>query len=127
TAGQVRARAAVVARPWVQGRMAALKRAWSDGQALAPLGATTGQDGATGTGCHARTEAVGALAVQIAGLVCTLHAGSRRKSALKPLHAVRVEGRQGYACRLWVSSTATLPQIRGSGVESLWITCLASV
>jgi hypothetical protein len=46
-----------------------------NGKTLAALGAATSQDLATSTGGHARAETVGALTVNFAGLVSTLHAG----------------------------------------------------
>jgi hypothetical protein len=58
----------------------------SDGEALAALRATTRQNLATGASGHARAKAVSALTMYFARLVCTLHAGSRRKSALKQAH-----------------------------------------
>ena len=65
----------------------------SDCETLATLGATTGEHLAAGAGGHARTEAMGALAVNFARLISTLHAGIStnrdRKDALKQVHAGR--------------------------------------
>lgn len=44
-----------------------------DGQALAALCTTTGQDGATILGGHTSTEAVGLCALPLVGLIRTLH------------------------------------------------------
>jgi len=54
---------------------APLQRRGSDGEALATLRATTGQHLAASTSGHARTEAVGALTVNFARLISTLHGG----------------------------------------------------
>jgi hypothetical protein len=45
----------------------------SDAETLAALGTTTSQHQTAALGGHASTEAVYALAVQIAGLICALH------------------------------------------------------
>ena len=45
----------------------------SDRETLAALGAATGQHQAAALGGHARTEAVGSLAMQVARLICALH------------------------------------------------------
>jgi hypothetical protein len=45
----------------------------SDSEPLAALGATTCQDQAASLGCHACTKPVSPLAVQVAGLIRTLH------------------------------------------------------
>lgn len=60
----------------------------SDSEALATLGATTGQHLAASASGHARTETVSALTVNFARLISTLHAGGLdRKGALKQVHA----------------------------------------
>lgn len=63
----------------------------SDSETLATLGATTGEHLTASTSGHARTEPVGALTVNFARLISTLHAGISinldRKRALKQVHA----------------------------------------
>ena len=66
---------------------ARVARASSDRQTLATLRAAPGENLTTRTGGHAGAKAVSALAMQIAGLVSALHAGSRdAKVALKQAH-----------------------------------------
>jgi len=50
----------------------ACRRLASDGQALAPLAATLGQDGATGAGAHAQAEPVHLVTAAVVRLVRTL-------------------------------------------------------
>lgn len=45
----------------------------SDGEALAALGATACEHEASALGCHASTKPVSPLAMQVAGLIRTLH------------------------------------------------------
>ena len=59
----------------------------SDSETLATLGAATGQHLTASASGHARTEAVGALTVNFARLISTLHGGLKGKGALKQVHA----------------------------------------
>lgn len=76
-AGDKRKRQAIVS--WQLARRIA--RSGSDSQTLATLRAAPGENLTTRSGGHAGAKAVSALTVQIARLVGTLHAGSRRESA----------------------------------------------
>lgn len=106
-----------------------IARSGSDSQTLATLRAAPGENQTTCSGGHAGAKAVSALTVQIARLVGTLHAGSRRKFALKQAHGGRKEGRQGYAAPSAVSSTKQHRTVIRPAVDrqqfrapGLWIT-----
>jgi hypothetical protein len=58
-------------------------RSGSDSKTLATFRAAPCENLTTRSGGHAGAKAVSALTVQIAWLVCTLHAGSRQKIVLK--------------------------------------------
>jgi|HigsolmetaAR204D_1030405.scaffolds.fasta_scaffold00789_9 hypothetical protein len=58
----------------------------SDREALAPLRTTTREDLTASASLHARTEAVGAFAMQVARLISALHAELAAKFALKQAH-----------------------------------------
>lgn len=55
----------------------------SDGEALAALRTTACEHEATAFGCHASTKPVSPLAVQVAGLIRTLHDNDFRGSGCK--------------------------------------------
>jgi hypothetical protein len=72
----------------VNGRAGACKpneqeQSASDGKALAAFGATPRQNESSCASGHARAKSVGALAMQITGLIGALHAESRRKFCAK--------------------------------------------
>ena len=50
-----------------------------DGQPLAALGTTTGQNGTAALGSHAGTEAMGLGALALVGLIRTLHNDNLQK------------------------------------------------
>jgi hypothetical protein len=64
-------------------RAARIARSCSDSETLATLRAAPCENLTTRSGSHAGAKAVSALTVQIARLVCTLHAGSRPKNGLQ--------------------------------------------
>lgn len=99
----------------------------SDSQTLATFRAAPGENQTARSGCHARAKAVRAFTMQVARLVSTLHAGSRRKAALKQTHGggkrraarVRSDSRsvkharsscrqKDRAPRLWITRGATV-------------------
>jgi len=55
----------------------------SDGETLAALGTTAGEHETAALGCHASTKPVSPLAMQVAGLIRTLHDNDFRGSGCK--------------------------------------------
>jgi len=66
-------------------------------EALAAFRTATGQQTTTGFRGHARPEPVGARSVQVTGIECTFHSGSRcvYEEATQP-RATFAERREGY-------------------------------
>jgi hypothetical protein len=92
-------------------------RSRSDSETLATFRAAPCENLTTRSGGHAGAKAVRALTVQIARLVCTLHAGDRllrlARKVRQNKHMVGAkEGRQGYAAPPAVSSARRAPGVR---------------